>query len=145
MARLQAQNQNVRAVGNMNVDAAGNTLDSHNQRIDDHARRVNRVYNKTTQNVGAAVRRQPPKAPPAPQQSAPQPPVATQAPQPAPAPDVAPPAAVIPTPATQSALQPDEDRNPLIRYPDEDDEDDIVDLADYDTEEPVGKETPKTK
>ncbi len=56
MEALRAKNQNVRAVGNMNVDAAGNTLDSNNQIISDSARRVNRVYSKQTQNPGAIPR-----------------------------------------------------------------------------------------
>jgi hypothetical protein len=143
MAKLRAQNQHVRAVGNMNVDAAGNTLDSNNQVIDDSTNRVNRVYGRTTQNVGAATRRtqQPtPKPtmsnssiveenPPQPQRHRPAPQAVTPPPEPQPAPQP----------------QPEIERNPLIRYPDEDDEDDIVDLEDYDTEEPVGKETPKKK
>lgn len=53
MEALRAKNQNTRAVGNMNVDAAGNTLDSNNQIISDRAARVSRVYNRTTQNPSA--------------------------------------------------------------------------------------------
>lgn len=56
MEQLRAKNQNTRAVGNMNVDAAGNTLDSNNQVIGDRAQRVSRVYNRTTQNPGAIPR-----------------------------------------------------------------------------------------
>lgn len=56
MGTLRARNQNVRAVGNMNVDAAGNTLDSNNEVISDSTKRVNQVYGKTTVNPGAAPR-----------------------------------------------------------------------------------------
>ena len=56
MAGLRQKNRNVRAVGNMNVDAEGNTLDSHNNVIDDSTSRVNRVYNRTTQNPSAVNR-----------------------------------------------------------------------------------------
>jgi hypothetical protein len=56
METLRAKNQNTRAVGNMNVDAAGNTLDSNNQVISDSARRVNEVYNRSRQNPGAIPR-----------------------------------------------------------------------------------------
>lgn len=56
MAGLRQKNRNVRAVGNMNVDAEGNTLDSHNNVIDDSTSRVNRVYNRTTQNPSATNR-----------------------------------------------------------------------------------------
>lgn len=56
MGILRSRNQNVRAVGNMNVDAAGNTLDSNNEVISDSAKRVNQVYGKTTVNPGAAPR-----------------------------------------------------------------------------------------
>lgn len=56
MGILRAKNQNVRAVGNMNVDAAGNTLDSNNEVISDSTKRVNQVYGKTTVNPGASPR-----------------------------------------------------------------------------------------
>ena len=56
MAALRAKNKNVRAVGNMNVDAAGNTLDSNNEVIADSTRRVNSIYNKTKVNPGAVKR-----------------------------------------------------------------------------------------
>jgi hypothetical protein len=141
MAKLRAQNQHVRAVGNMNVNANGDTLDSNNMVIDDSTNRVNRVYGKTTQNVGAAVRRSAPKAPPTPPA-----PVQSVQQAPAPQPEVAPPTAVIPPQAPAPTPEPSFERNPLIRLPDEDDgEEDIGDLADYDAEEPVGKETPKKK
>jgi hypothetical protein len=61
MEVLRQQNKHVRAVGNMNVDAAGNTLDSHNNIISDTAQRVNRVYNRTTQNPGAVPRQHRPQ------------------------------------------------------------------------------------
>lgn len=56
MAGLRQKHRNVRAVGNMNVDAEGNTLDSHNNIIDDSTNRVNRMYNRTTQNPSAVNR-----------------------------------------------------------------------------------------
>jgi hypothetical protein len=56
MEQLRAKNQGTRAVGNMNVDAAGNTLDSHNRVISDSSRRVNEVYNRSRQNPGAIPR-----------------------------------------------------------------------------------------
>jgi hypothetical protein len=139
MASLRQRNQHVRAVGNMNVDAEGNTLDSHNNIIDDSTNRVNRMYNRTTQNPQASSRVAPARA--VPKAQAPQPDVVP----PTPAPQVAPPTAVIPPQAPVAAPEPSFERNPLIRYPDEDDEDDIVDLSEYDAEEPVGKETPKKK
>jgi hypothetical protein len=141
MASLRQRNQHVRAVGNMNVDAEGNTLDSNNQVIEDSTNRVNRVYNRTTQNPSASRR----PAPQARSRATEQPPAA-EAPQPAPQPEVAPPTAVISPQAPAPTPEPSFERNPLIRLPDEDDgEEDIGDLADYDAEEPVGKETPKKK
>lgn len=69
MEALRAKNQNTRAVGNMNVDAAGNTLDSNNQVISDRAARVSRVYNRTTQNPSAVPK--PQAQPSRPQQAQP--------------------------------------------------------------------------
>jgi hypothetical protein len=56
MAALLAKNKHVRAVGNMNVDAAGNTLDSENRVVQDSTRRVNEAYGRTTVNPGAVSR-----------------------------------------------------------------------------------------
>lgn len=47
MSALAAKNEKVRAVGNMNVNARGDVLDSHNQVINDGNQRINRVYQKT--------------------------------------------------------------------------------------------------
>lgn len=49
MAALAAKNEKVRAVGNMNVNARGDILDSQNKVIKDNTRRVNANYNKTVQ------------------------------------------------------------------------------------------------
>lgn len=47
MAALKAQNEKVRAVGNMNVNARGDVLDSHGNVIHDNNSRVGGVYNNT--------------------------------------------------------------------------------------------------
>lgn len=47
MAALKAQNEKVRAVGNMNVNARGDVLDSHGNVIHDNNKRVGGVYNNT--------------------------------------------------------------------------------------------------
>lgn len=44
---LMLQNETVRAVGNMGVNARGDTLDSNNQIIDQKARRIQRQNRKT--------------------------------------------------------------------------------------------------
>lgn len=51
MAALRAKNEKVRAVGNMNVNARGDTIDSHNRVINDANKRVNVMYQKTMQEV----------------------------------------------------------------------------------------------
>lgn len=56
---LILQNETVRAVGNMNVNARGDLLDSNNQVIDQKNRQVQRQYQRQTQS-------QPGVAPPAP-------------------------------------------------------------------------------
>lgn len=48
MGALMLQNEHVRAVGNMNVNARGDLLDSNNQVIDQKNRQVQRQYNRTT-------------------------------------------------------------------------------------------------
>jgi hypothetical protein len=47
MSALSTRNEKTRAVGNMNVNARGDTLDSNNKVITDNTKRVNRTYNKT--------------------------------------------------------------------------------------------------
>lgn len=46
MGRLMLQNENVRAVGNMNVNARGDVLDDKNQVIDKRQQQLQRNYNK---------------------------------------------------------------------------------------------------
>lgn len=53
MGSLLLQNEQVRAVGNMNVNARGDLLDSGNKIIDQKNRQVQRQYKKQT-NVSAA-------------------------------------------------------------------------------------------
>lgn len=47
MAALKAQNEKVRAVGNMNVNARGDVLDGNGNVIHDNNKRVSGVYNNT--------------------------------------------------------------------------------------------------
>jgi hypothetical protein len=49
MSKLSARNEKVRAVGNMNVNARGDTLDGNNKVIQDNTRRVKNNYQKATQ------------------------------------------------------------------------------------------------
>lgn len=51
MAAMRAKNEKVRAVGNMNVNARGDIIDSHNQVINDVTKRVNVMYERTMQAV----------------------------------------------------------------------------------------------
>jgi hypothetical protein len=48
LGALILQNEQVRAVGNMGVNAAGDLVDSNNQVIDSRNRQVQRQYNKQT-------------------------------------------------------------------------------------------------
>lgn len=48
MGALILQNEQVRAVGNMGVNAAGDMIDSNNQVINQRNRQVQRQYNKQT-------------------------------------------------------------------------------------------------
>ena len=96
MAALRAKNETVRAVGNMNVNARGDILDSNNNVIADSNRRVNAMYQKAMQNPPTSKRTQPgPNVKPAEQ-----PPVAVQ-------PPVVPAPVQPPAPQTHS-LEPDE-------------------------------------
>lgn len=47
MAQLASKNETIRAVGNMNVNARGDVLDSHNKVITDGTKRIKTGYNKT--------------------------------------------------------------------------------------------------
>jgi len=51
MGALQLQNEHVRAVGNMNVNARGDTVNSNNQIIDKKSQQVRRQYRRQS-NVG---------------------------------------------------------------------------------------------
>lgn len=46
MSQLAARNEKVRAVGNMNVNARGDIIDSHNRIIQDNTKRVKSSYQK---------------------------------------------------------------------------------------------------
>jgi hypothetical protein len=68
MGALQLQNETVRAVGNMNVNARGDTLNSNNQIIDKKSHQVRRQYRRqsnvsnqevTTSNVALRKANQP--------------------------------------------------------------------------------------
>ena len=52
MDKLRQQNETVRAVGNMNVNARGDILDSHNNVINDSSHRVNKMYQNVMMNGG---------------------------------------------------------------------------------------------
>jgi len=47
MSVLVAQNEKVRAVGNMNVNARGDVIDSHGRVVQENTQRVNSLYKKT--------------------------------------------------------------------------------------------------
>jgi hypothetical protein len=48
MGALLLQNEQVRAVGNMGVNASGDVIDGSNQVIDQRNRKVQRQYNRQT-------------------------------------------------------------------------------------------------
>jgi hypothetical protein len=48
---LQLQNENVRAVGNMNINAQGDLIDGNNRPIDTRNQQVARQYRKQVSNV----------------------------------------------------------------------------------------------
>ena len=60
MNALIAKNENVRAVGNMNVNARGDTIDSSGRVVTDKNRRISGMYNKTVGNKPAPKRNVPP-------------------------------------------------------------------------------------
>jgi hypothetical protein len=80
MAALRQKNEQVRAVGNMHVNARGDTIDSNGNVIQDNNKRVNEYYMKAVMNRAArgetpvlAGRAQPtPPPPPPPAAAAPQ-------------------------------------------------------------------------
>ena len=50
MASLRTQNEKVRAIGNMRVNARGDTIDSNGNIIQDNNKRVNEYYMKAVMN-----------------------------------------------------------------------------------------------
>jgi hypothetical protein len=52
MDALLSRNEHVRAVGNMNVNARGDIIDSHDNVINDNTKRVNQYYMQTALNRG---------------------------------------------------------------------------------------------
>jgi len=68
LGALQLRNENVRAVGNMKVNARGDLIDSGNRAIDTRNRQVARQYSRQTTNVtDTPVRASQAAPPPAPQ------------------------------------------------------------------------------
>jgi hypothetical protein len=51
LGALQLKNENIRAVGNMNVNARGDLLDSNNRPIDSRNNQVDRQYKKQVTNT----------------------------------------------------------------------------------------------
>jgi hypothetical protein len=51
LGALQLKNENIRAVGNMNVNARGDLLDSNNRPIDSRNNQVGRQYKKQVTNT----------------------------------------------------------------------------------------------
>jgi hypothetical protein len=70
LGALQLRNENVRAVGNMKVNARGDLIDSTNRAIDTRNRQVARQYRRQTTNVSS----EPVRVSQASAQSVPQPP-----------------------------------------------------------------------
>jgi hypothetical protein len=62
MAALTAKNEKTRAVGNMKVNARGDTIDAHGRVIKTATAKVNDSYNKTVGNRSAQPVRNKPKA-----------------------------------------------------------------------------------
>lgn len=54
MSILRAKNERERAVGNMNVNARGDIIDSNNQVINDNNKRINQMYQKTMNSEAVA-------------------------------------------------------------------------------------------
>ena len=63
---LQLQNENVRAVGNMPVNARGDMVDSMNRPISTKNKQVNKQYNKQTSESKPLPKTAPASKPPAP-------------------------------------------------------------------------------
>ena len=58
MAALAARNEHTRAVGNMRVNARGDTIDANGRVIRSVTEKVNEAYGKTVGNKSAQVKRQ---------------------------------------------------------------------------------------
>lgn len=58
MHALRAKHEKMRAVGNMNVNARGDIIDSSNNIINDNNQRVNAMYNKTMQATNRIAQQQ---------------------------------------------------------------------------------------
>lgn len=58
LGRLQLQNENTRAVGNMGVNARGDHLDSQNRPVTSRPQQVQRQYNRQTATADPAPARQ---------------------------------------------------------------------------------------
>lgn len=66
LGRLQLQNENTRAVGNMGVNARGDKVDSMNRPIDKKTKQVQRQYNRqTVENTAPAPNKRSRVKPPA--------------------------------------------------------------------------------
>lgn len=63
MAAIRSKHELTRAVGNMNVNARGDTLDSQNNVIQDSTKRVNNMYRKTVKQAGQTYPAPEPQAP----------------------------------------------------------------------------------
>jgi len=63
MGALIAKNEKTLAVGNMKVNARGDSVDSHGRIIKPVTEKVNEMYGKTVGNKSAHAQRQPPKRP----------------------------------------------------------------------------------
>ncbi len=62
MAALVSKNEKTRAVGNMKVNARGDTIDGHNRVVVPATQKVNQSYAQTVGNKSAnAVKKAPPK------------------------------------------------------------------------------------
>ena len=59
MTALAAKNERTRAVGNMSVNARGDTIDSHGRIVTPVTEKVNNAYSKTVGNKSANVVRKP--------------------------------------------------------------------------------------
>ena len=66
MAALSAKNEKTRAVGNMKVNARGDTIDAHGRILRTATTKVNDSYNKTVGNRSAQPVRNKPTTPPKP-------------------------------------------------------------------------------